>query len=275
VPTRSLPRRPPAALALCLLACGGGAARPAPAPRAEQAAAGGDSAAFAAAAFTGADGTRIVYRLLAPARPVAGRRYPLVLQLHGSGGIGADNAAQLDRFARGWARPATRAGFPAYVLVPQFPGRSAAYGVDPQGEGLRVSRPLPPLAAALELADSLRRALPVDTTRVYAVGFSMGGSTAWHALLLRPTLFAAAVAVAGVPPEAAAVLRVPRVPLLLLHGTADTENAYAGTRAAHAALQRAGRAEVELRAYPELGHAVPPDVLAGDWWRAWLFRQHR
>jgi predicted esterase len=138
-----------------------------------------------------------------------------------------------------------------------------------------VSRPLPPLAAALELLDSLRRALPVDTMRVYAVGFSMGGSSVWHALLGRPTVFAGAVSIAGVPPDAANLRQLPRVPLLLLHGTADTENPYAAARGAYESLSPTERHDVEFRAYPGLGHEIPPDVLAGDWWREWLFLRHR
>ena len=95
---------------------------------------------FTAGTFSGSNGTRLVYRLLAPESPRAGRRYPLVLVLHGSGAIGTDNLAQLGPFARSWTSPETRRRFPAYVLVPQFPARSAVYetsGVD----ALPISRP--------------------------------------------------------------------------------------------------------------------------------------
>ena len=235
----------------------------------------GDAAAFAEGVYVAGSGVRLPYRLLAPLRPVPGRRYPLVVQLHGSGAIGTDNRAQLGPFAMAWSAPRTRERFPAYVLVPHFPARTAAYEQVRAREGVPASRALPPLAAALALVDSLRLALPVDTTRVYAVGFSMGGSSVWHALLDRPTTFAGAVAIAGVPPDAAALQRLPRVPLLLVHGTADTENPYASARSAFETLAPAARAVVEFRAYPDLAHAIPPDVLTGHWWREWLFRQHR
>jgi predicted peptidase len=235
----------------------------------------GDTGAFASAVFTASDGTRLPFRLLAPAATTRGHRYPLILQFHGSGAIGTDNAAQLGPFATGWAAPDIRARFAAYVLVPQFPARTVDYSMGSGRDDVPVSRALPPLAAALELLDSLRQALPVDTTRVYVVGFSMGGSSVWHALLGRPTAFAAAMSIAGVPPAAADLKRLPRVPLLLVHGTADSENPYAAARGAYDALPPPMRNGVELHAYPGLGHEIPADVLAGDWWREWLFVHRR
>ncbi len=235
----------------------------------------GDPAAFAAADYRAADGTPLPYRLLTPATTATGHRYPLVVILHGSGAIGTDNTAQLGPFATGWDAQATRARYPAYVLVPQFPARTVEYRPGDAPERGPVARALPPLEAALALLDSLRRALPIDSTRVYVVGFSMGGSSVWQALLARPTVFAGAVAIAGVPPAATDLRHLPRVPLLLLHGTADLENPYAAARGAYEALRRAGRRHLTFRAYPELGHAIPSDVLAGEAWRAWLFRQHR
>lgn len=260
------------ALALAIVGCQRGAQPMSAAPAGVSRA---DTAGFARAVYMATDGTRLPYRLLAPARTALGRRYPLVLQLHGSGAIGTDNAAQLGPFATGWAARTARARFAAYVLVPQFPARTVEYRTDDGLDGVPVSRPLPPLAAALELLDSLRRSLPVDTTRVYVVGFSMGGSSVWHALLSRPTTFAGAVAIAGVPPDAAALRRLPRVPLLLVHGTADTENPFAAARGAFEALPPSARRGVDFRAYPALGHEIPSDIVRGHWWRDWLFARHR
>jgi predicted peptidase len=178
-----------------------------------------------------------VYRLLVPESPRTGRRYPLVLVLHGSGAIGTDNQAQLGPFARSWTSPGLRRRFPAYVLVPQFPARSAVYetsGVD----ALPISRPQPSLETALELVDKLLGDYPIDRGRVYAIGFSMGGSAVWDALTLRPELFAAAVPIAGVP-------------------------------------RSAGAKRVRFREYEDIDHNIPPDMILGTWWREWLFAQQR
>ncbi len=50
---------------------------------------------FAARRYTAADGASIGYRLLAPEKLEVGRKYPLVLFLHGAGERGDDNAAQM------------------------------------------------------------------------------------------------------------------------------------------------------------------------------------
>ena len=197
---------------------------------------------FTAGAFSGSNGTRLVYRLLAPEWPRAGRRYPLVLVLHGSGAIGTDNLAQLGPFARSWTSPGLRRRFPAYVLVPQFPARSAVYktsGVD----ALPISRPQPSLETALELVDKLLDGYPIDRGRVYAIGFWMGGSAVWDALALRPELFAAAVPIAGVPPPRDEAPRIAKIPILIVHGTRDTENPIDPDRAMYTALRSAGPGE--------------------------------
>src|SRR5664279_2126878 len=75
---------------------------------------------FDTAEFKASDGTVLQYRFLVPSRYVQGKRYPLVLQLHGSGGIGTDNLKQIDRLAKTWAMPDVRERYQAYVLVPQF-----------------------------------------------------------------------------------------------------------------------------------------------------------
>src|SRR5258708_1605923 len=60
------------------------------------------------------------YRLF---RPVGSAKVPLVVYLHGSGGLGADNRKQLELGnvfgTRVWALPENQKRFPCYVLAPQ------------------------------------------------------------------------------------------------------------------------------------------------------------
>ena len=229
---------------------------------------------FAAGTFTARDGTTLPYRLLAPERMEPGRRYPLVVQFHGSGAIGNDNRAQIERdfAARAWAIPAIRARYPAFVLVPQFPVRSANYD-EPATPRSAIATPA--LSAALELVDALLEQQPVDRTRLYASGFSMGGSATWLSLLARPGLFAAAVPISGIAPERARAAQLTRIPVLVLHGDADTENPIGSDREMVAAIRAAGGRQARLRSYVGLQHLPPGDLVPGDWWRDWLFAQHR
>ena len=224
---------------------------------------------FAPGRFEGSNGVRLVYRLLAPPKP--GERVPLVVMLHGSGAIGDDNLAQLGDLSLSWAQPEIRHWFHAYVLVPQFPARTADYS---SGE-LPASIARPPLDAALELVDSICRTLPIEQDRIYVVGFSMGGSAAWHALLRRPDRFAAMVSISGVPPDRSLAATIPPIPLLVIHGTEDRENPFAATKAMVETLQWFPRKELLWQPIRGLDHTIPQDVIHGTWWRDWLFAQRR
>jgi len=229
---------------------------------------------FVAGSFVASDGTTLPYRLLSPAQIEPGRRYPLVVQFHGSGAIGTDNRAQIERdfAARTWAIPAIRARHPAFVLVPQFPVRSANYD-DPATPRIAIATPA--LSAAIELVDSFVAEQPVDPARIYASGFSMGGSATWLSLLARPGLFAAAVPIGGIAPDRRRAADLKQVPMLVLHGDADTENPIDSDREMVAAIRAAGGRQVRLRSYVGLQHLPPGDLVPGDWWRDWLFAQHR
>jgi poly(3-hydroxybutyrate) depolymerase len=226
-----------------------------------------------AGSFTGSVGGEIRYRLLPPENPRPGRRYPLVVVFHGSGEIGADNEAQLTRFAKAWARPSVRRAYPAYVLAPQMPERSANYTAGPES-ATRASVPGRPLFAALELIDRLRAELPVDSSRVYAMGFSMGASTTFAALALRPELFAAAIPVAGVP-DAAQAAAVARTPVWIIHGNSDEENPIGPDRAFVPVLTAMPGARVTFWEYDAGEHRVPADLLTSDAFPLWLWAHRK
>lgn len=242
------------------------------APLAKEVFASVDIRQFETGSFTSAGGVVIPYRLLRPTAAKAGETYPLVIQFHGSGGIGSDNSSQLDRLARSWAMPEVRQQHPAYVLVPQFPERSANYGPASTDQHAEAS---PVLSAALELANRIATDNPVDTTRIYALGFSMGGSAAWLAPTLQPDLLAAIVPISGIAPTNADAATFRNLPVLAMHGTADDENPITADRRFVAAIRAAGGEQVQLREYDALPHAPPADIHPGKWWRDWLFQQHR
>ena len=229
-------------------------------------------AQFERGSFQASDGTIIPYRLLAPSRFSADRRYPLVVQFHGSGGIGTDNVGQIDRLAKSWAMPDVRDRYQVFVLVPQFPARSANYGPPtPQ----QKSEPSPAMNAAMELVQDFTARQAVDPQRIYAAGFSMGGSAAWLAPALEPSLFAAVVPISGIAPDDSLASDYVDLPVLVLHGSSDGENPIVSDRRFHESIKRAGGRKIILREYEGLDHQPPGDTYPGFWWRDWLLMQTR
>jgi predicted peptidase len=229
-------------------------------------------ARFESAVFTSSRGRDVLYRLLRPSRQIPGKAYPLVVQLHGSGGIGTDNAAQVDRMAMSWAMPDIRERYQAFVLIPQFPIRSANYGpAAPDQHAV----PSEALDDALELLAEFSSVNAVDRSRIYATGFSMGGSAAWLLPHLDPEMFAAIVPISGIAPSDSQAFQVAKLPILAIHGNADSENPMTADRRFIQAIVSQGGRSARLREYQGLDHQPPADMYPGLWWRDWLFSQQR
>ncbi|WP_430390473.1 dienelactone hydrolase family protein [Dyella sp. 20L07] len=227
---------------------------------------------FQSGQFQASDGTIVHYRLLAPSHLKAGITYPLVLQLHGSGGIGDDNVSQLDRLAKSWAMPEVRERYQAFVLVPQFPIRSANYGPAAPDQ---KSVPSKALNSVVELVRDFSAHHPVDRSRTYAVGFSMGGSAAWLAPTLDRSLFAAIVPMSGVAPDDSLASIYRNLPILVIHGDSDEENPITSDRRFYESIKGVGGRKITLRVYEGIDHQLPGDIYPGFWWRDWLFEQAR
>jgi predicted peptidase len=215
---------------------------------------------FEAKTFAAPDGVTLPYRILPPAAPPPpGRRAPLVLLLHGSGEIGADNRAQVTSLALAWARDEARRRDGAYVVVPQMPARSANYSGPPGGD-TRTSEGTTLVPATLALIDSLVEALPIDRQRIGVVGFSMGASTTWNLLHARPGFFSAAVPIAGVPRADQAQSARPGTRIWVIHGNRDETNPIRHDRRAFVPLADAG-APIRFSEIDHLAHEVPPTWL--------------
>lgn len=240
-----------------------------PSPAASKSVVDGWKARFSAETFTAPGGATVAYRFY---RPASRARLPVVLILHGSGAIGNDNQSQMGAFAAAWADPSFAATHPAIIVVPQASARTANYKPGP--DGMLESTAGASLAPMLALIEHLANDPGVDPARISVVGFSMGASAAMQAVLARPNLFNAVVAFSAVPPARSAAIRMPHIPLLLVHGDADTENPIEPDRAWTAALDNIG-ADGRLLVYRGMDHRVPDDMLTDGAWRAWLLTQRR
>lgn len=216
------------------------------------------------------------YRLF---RPSATGRLPLVVYLHGSGGLGTDNVKQMGLGnvfgTRVWALPEHQKERPCYVVVPQTDRGWVRYG--PPSPGDSVARVVPGLGEgtrlALEIIDVLRREFPIDERRIYITGQSMGGAGVWHMTAQRPRLFAAAVLCCGTAPSDDAAASV-STPLWNFHGDADATVPVSVSRERIAAMRKAG-GHPHYTEYAGVGHNVWEWAYTEPALVRWMFAQRR
>ena len=236
--------------------------------------------------YTAPDGGTIPYRVHIPeiAAGAASRKdapgLPLVLFLHGAGERGTDTEP-LVRFPTVRHLLARNAmvedAEQAIVIAPQCP--AGKRWVDtPWGETRHVfsETPARPLSLALSLLDHAVETLPVDRSRVYVCGVSMGGYGTWDALARRPETFAAALPVCGGgAPEA--VARAGQVPVWAFHGAEDTVVPPDNSRSLVAAMRAdpARTAETRYREFPGVGHDSWLNAFSAPEVLDWLFAQRR
>jgi len=216
------------------------------------------------------------YRLFVPQ---ATGKLPLVVYLHGSGGLGDDNLKQLGLGnvfgTRVWLLPENQKNLPCYVLVPQTDRGWVRYNLSQQTDG--PAKILPGLGdgarLALEIVEVLRREFAIDERRIYVTGQSMGGSGTWHMTAHRPKLFAAAVAccAADTNEEATASLRTP---LWNFHGASDESVPVSLSRDRIAALRKAGTHPIYTE-YAGVGHNVWEWAYTEPELVKWVFSQRR
>ena len=193
-------------------------------------------AATEAKTWKSPNGGTLPYRLHLPAKPEAGKLYPLVIHMHGAGSWGTNNVDQIKTGGADFISWAKRHGEEYVFLAPQTPRRRK--WVDSPWENNKSTmkeKPTASLRMAMEIIDDAIARYPVDRDRVYVMGISMGGYATWELLQRRPELFAAGLPCCGA----------------------------------------AGGKNILYREYKGLGHNVWTPTFSDDKVFEWLFSQRR
>ena len=174
------------------------------------------------------DGDTLKYNILYPEHIKSGKKYPLVLFLHGSGERGNDNQKQLTHGSKQFLNDKARKKYPAIVLFPQCPSDMMwTHRIKQKGtEGEWVfdfpveKEPTKPAFLTNELVEELLASGKVDDRRVYIMGLSMGGIGTLDFLCRWPNKYAAAsVICGGHKPELVSTYQ--HVPIWFFHGAKD------------------------------------------------------
>lgn len=195
------------------------------------------------------------YRLYVPETYDEAKDYPVILFFHGAGERGADNTAQLKHVIQA-LYDGNEALKDVILIAPQCPAGSqwvdtpwadGAYTLSQVAESASLKK-------ALAILNQVSGAYSVDSDRVYAIGYSMGGFAVWDALARYPDVFAAGIPICGSgATDAADTLK--NIPIHTFHGDADTVVPYAGTQETVAAIQAAGGENITFTTYEDCNHA--------------------
>jgi predicted peptidase len=217
--------------------------------------------------YTNAAGASLNYRFHAPVRVETGKRYPLILFLHGSGSRGSDNTRHL---VHGWPIISymIEKKKECFFLAPQCPVKQRWWGFE---KGKLTAEPSAQMALVLELLDKTIKERPVDTSRMYVTGLSMGGYGTWDIILRRPDLFAAAMPICG-GGDTTLAWKVRSVPIWVFHGDSDTIVPPTYSRQMVSALWQCD-GNVRYREYPGVGHNCWEATYADPTVLDWLFSQ--
>ena len=222
------------------------------------------------------------YRYLEPIGMKKGKKYPLIIVLHGSGERGNDNKLQLLHGGKLFLDTSVRAKYPAFVIFPQCkPGKSWArvdkdrFSFDSLG-GLNFLSDHPPtkqLALVIQLLDSMSRQSAVDTDRIYIGGLSMGGMGTFELLWRKPGFFAAGFPICGGgDPSKVGIYR--EVPLWVFHGEKDPVVRVANSRRMVNAFRSAG-GRAKYSEYKGVVHNSWNNAFAEPGLLPWLFSHSR
>ena len=181
------------------------------------------------------------YLLFLPAgyEATTGKRWPLILFLHGSGERGRNVWMVAKHGPPKVDMAATN--FPFIVVSPQCPA------------GKNWSNEL-----LLALLDEIEAKYSVDKHRVYLTGLSMGGFGTWSLGLSHPEKFAAIAPICGggdfITPFLADKTALTSLPVWAFHGAKDPVVPLAESERMVNYMKKLGVQEVKFTVYPEAQH---------------------
>jgi predicted peptidase len=207
------------------------------------------------------------YRLFVPKGYDKAKQYPLIVWLHGAGGMGTDNLLQIsgDQIpgARLWVSPEVQREHPVFVVAPQ-----SATGWNPGSDWIGLQQDT---SMAVGVLEQVTAEFSIDRRRVYLVGQSVGGHAARNLAASVPKRFAAAILVCPTIFNGGDGPQLAQTPIWMFKGEKDSADR---ARAIIEAIQAAG-GHPRYTEYLGAGHDIWTRAFAEPELVGWLFAQVR
>lgn len=231
-------------------------------------------AEFKPETYQGSDGQILNYQISIPENISAKGKCPLVIFFHGAGERGNDNQAQLKNGVKNILKYTQIKNIPAIIIAPQCPAGQQWVDVPWSADRHTMpENPSEPMKLAMELLDKTIQDFPVDRSRIYVSGLSMGGFGTWDLLQRKPDLFAAAMPVCG-GGDPAYAKKIKNVPIWALHGDSDGTVKTIRSRDMIHALEAAG-GHPRYTEFLNTGHNAWIPAYANPDIVGWIFDQRK
>ncbi|MDA0811892.1 MAG: GDSL-type esterase/lipase family protein [Verrucomicrobia bacterium] len=215
------------------------------------------------------------YLLLKPDAIEEGKQYPLVLFLHGAGERGDDNRIQTAHFPTLFKEEGFRKRFPCFLIAPQC--RTDQRWTQTSWEDTSPPSSKVPTTAQMDVAiQALLTTLdgnPIDRSRIYLTGLSMGGYGSWDLAVRKSDWFAAVAPICG-GGDADLAHRLTTTPVWAYHGDVDWVVPVRRSRDMIAAIRQSGGIP-RYTEVPGRGHDswVPAYSDNSNHLLTWMFQQ--
>ncbi len=227
--------------------------------------------AMQAKTFTSSTGQTIGYRIYVPEVTNATEKVPAVLFLHGAGERGTNNTAQLVHGVPQIMKYVIDGGHPAIVIAPQCPTGMQWVNAPWNAQTSTMNaEPSKPLQAVIELVEKELASSPVDRSRIYVTGISMGGYGTWEMLQRFPEQFAAGMPICG-GGDTNLASKLVSLPIFVVHGDKDGAVPVFRSRSMVEAIKAAGGTNVIYQERPGEGHNVWGVTYGDEKNIEWLF----
>lgn len=200
-----------------------------------------------------------------PARPwPLNVKFPLVVFLHGASGrvYGTDHLISDDMAYK----------YPAFVIVPVLGGGTYwALPTKISGDPRPQLNEQYALNDVVSMIQQIATSYPIDTTRIYVVGCSDGGTGVFGAAQYYPDVFAAGLALSGSwDPEEG--INMTDMPLWIMHGQYDSIIPAEQTKALAEIIKSRG-GPVHFTEFENMEHECGSPLLYSEASWKWLFKQ--
>ena len=220
----------------------------------------------------------LLYRMMLPEGYKPGKKYPLIVFLHGSGERGNDNAAQLTHGGKFFMQDSIRRKYPAIVVFPQCPANDQWTTIEGRWDstvGRRIHYFLggvsnKPAQLTTALIQKMIADKKINTQRIYLGGLSLGGFGTFVLAAEHPGLFAAAFPICGGGDVNLSEKYNPKTAWWLFHGAKDDVVDPEYSRRFYKELQRK-KFNVRYTEYPEANHDSWTDTFKEPQLMAWMF----